>query len=62
MWIGSSKPKNTNIMEFSIIKDPIKIPGAQLYNANRNNNVNFFRKIRKMKTKLNLWQTGDLIL
>ena len=50
MWIGSSKQKNTNIMEFSIIKDPIKIPGAQLYNANRNNNVNFFRK---MKTKLN---------
>ena len=38
MWIGSSKQKNTKIMEFSIIKDPIKIPGAQLlYNADKNN-------------------------
>ena len=50
-------------MEFHIIKDPIKILGAHLsYNADKNNDANFFSKIRKMKTKLNLWQTGDLTL
>ena len=39
----------------------IKILGAHLsYNAVKNNDANFFSKIRKMKTKLNLWQTRDL--
>ena len=32
------------------------------YNADKNNDANFFSKIRKMKTKLNLWQTRDLTL
>ena len=31
-------------------------------NADKNNYANFFRKIRKMKTKLNLWQIRDLML
>jgi len=44
-------------------KDPIKILGAHLsYNADKSNDANFFSKIRKMKTKLNLWQTRDLAL
>ena len=39
----------------------IKILGVHLsYNADKNNDANFFSKIRKMKTKLNLWQTRDL--
>ena len=47
-------------MEFHSIKDPIKILGAHLsYNADKNNDANFFSKIRKMKTKLNLWQRRD---
>ena len=59
--IGSSKHKKTKLLEFLGIKDPIKIPGAHLsYNADKNNDDNFFSKIRKMKTKLNLWQTRDL--
>ena len=63
MWIGSSKHKNTKILEFRSTKDPIKILGAHLsYNADKNNDANFFSKIRKMKTKLNLWQTRDLTL
>ena len=50
-------------MEFHSIKDPIKILGAHLsYNADKNNDANFFSKIRKMKTKLNLWQAPDLTL
>ena len=50
-------------MEFHSIKDPIKILGAHLsYNADKNNDANFFSKIRKMKTKLNFWQTRDLTL
>ena len=59
--IGSSKHKKTKLLEFLGIKDPIKIRGAHLsYNADKNNDDNFFSKIRKMKTKLNLWQTRDL--
>ena len=47
-------------MEFHSIKDFIKILGANLsYNADKNNDANFFSKIRKMKTKLNLWQRRD---
>ena len=57
MWIGSSKHKKTKILVFH----SIKILGAHLpYNAVKNNDANFFSKIRKMKTKLNLWQTRDL--
>ena len=63
MWIGSSKTKNTKILEFRSTKVPIKILGAHLsYNVDKNNDANFFVKIRKMKTKLNLWQTRDLTL
>ena len=32
------------------------------YNADKNNDDNFYSKIRKMKTKLNLWQTRDLTI
>ena len=49
--IGISQHKNTR--------------GALSYNAVKNNDANFFSKIRKMKTKLNLWQTspfGKLVL
>ena len=51
------------ILEFLSIRDPAKIPGAHLsYNAVKNNDDNFFSKIRKMKTKLNIWQTRDLTI
>ena len=63
MWISSSKTKNTKILELRSTKVPIKILGAHLsYNVDKNNDANFFVKIRKMKTKLNLWQTRDLML
>ena len=53
MWIGYSKTKNTKILEFHSTKVPIKILGAHLsYNVDKNNDANFFVKIRKMKTKL----------
>ena len=49
------------ILEFHSIKDAIKILVAHLsYNADKNNDANFFIKIRTMKAKLNLWQTRDL--
>ena len=52
MWIGSSKHEKTKILELHSIKDPIKILGAHLsYNADKNNDANFFSKIRKMKNK-----------
>ena len=54
--------KNWNI-GISQHKRLIKILGAHLsYNSDKNNDGNFFSKIRKMKTKVNLWQTRDLTL
>ena len=47
MWIGRSKQKNANILEFRPTKDPIKILGTHLsYNVDRNNDANFFIKIQ----------------
>ena len=57
MWISSSKQKNIKILEFSVTKDPIKILGTYLlHNLDKNINENFYFKIRKVGTKLNLWQ------
>ena len=63
MWIGSSKQKNIKILEFSVTKDPIKILGTYFsHNLNKNINANFYLKIRKMSTKLNLWRARELTL
>ena len=63
MWIGSSKQKNIKILEFSVTKHPIKILGTYLsHNPDKNINANFYVKIRKMSTKLNLWRARKLTL
>ena len=44
-------------------KEPIKSLGINLsYKHENNDNLNFFIKIYKMDTKLNIWQTRDLTL
>jgi len=63
MWIGSLKCSRAKALNFSCTKDPIKSLGTYLsYNEDKNNEENFFIKIRKMKTKLNLLLTRDLTL
>ena len=63
MWLGSMKQSNSKILDFKSTKDPIKVLGAFLsYNQGKNIEANFFAKIRKMKTKLNLWLSRDLTL
>ena len=63
MWIGSQKGNKEKIIGFKCITKPIKALGAFLsYDGDKNNEENFFSKIRKMKTKLNIWQTRDLSL
>ena len=50
-------------MGFKCITEPIKALGAfLLYDSDKNNEENFSSKIHKMKTKLNIWQTRDLLL
>ena len=57
------KQSNSKILDFRTTKDPIKVLGAFLsYNQGKNIEANFFDKIRKMKTKLNLWLSRDLTL
>ena len=63
MWIGSQKGNKDRIIGFKCITEPIKALCAFLsYDGDKNNEVNFFSKIRKMKMKLNIWQTRDLSL
>ena len=63
MWIGSAKNNKTKPLGFQPYQEPIKSLGVNLsYNQDRNNNLNFFVKIHKMDTKLNMWQTRDLTL
>lgn len=63
MWLGTMKHSNSNILEFKSTKNPIKVLGTFLsYNQNKNIEENFLSRIRKMKTKLNLWLSRDLTL
>ena len=63
MWIGSQKGNKDKVMGFNCITEPIKALGAFLsYDEDKNEEENVFIKIRKMKTKLNIWQTRDLSL
>ena len=63
MWIGSAKNNKTKPLGFLPYQEPIKSLGVNLsYDQDRNNNLNFFVKIHKMDTKLNMWQTRDLTL
>ena len=56
MWIGSAKNKETKPLG-------LKSLGINLsYKHKNNDNLNFFIKIYKMETKLNIWQTRDLTL
>ena len=51
------------LLSFKCITEPIKALGAFLsYDGDKNNEVYFFSKIRKMKMKLNIWQTRDVPL
>ena len=53
--------KESQILEFLSVKDAIKILGAHLsYNADKNNDANFFSKIRIVKWKLN-WTSGKRV-
>ena len=63
MWLGTMKHSRSKILEFKSTKDPIKVLGTFLsYNQNKNVEENFMNRIRKMKTKLNLWLSRDLTL
>jgi len=63
MWIGTMKHNKSKILEFKSTTDPIKVPGAFLfYNPDKNFELNFLSRFRRMKTKLNLWLSRDLTL
>ena len=63
MWLRAMKHSRSKILEFKCTKDPIKVLGSFLsYNQNKNVEENFMKRIRKMKTKLNLWLSRDLTL
>ena len=63
IWIGSQKKNKTKPLAIDITNEPTKTLGIYIsYNRNKNNNQNFFIKIQKMETKLNVWLSWDLTL
>jgi len=63
MWIGSMKDSKLKVLDFKTIKEPIKVLGINLsYDTNKCIEENFYAKIKKMKTKLNLWLSRDLTI
>ena len=63
MWMGSMKDSRLKVLDFKTTKEPIKVLGINLsYNSNKCVEENFFVKIKKMKTKLNLWLSRDLTI
>ena len=61
--IGASRNNTAEPLKFQCPKDPIKFLGTFLSHSEaQNNNNNFFIKIRKMETKLNIWLSRDLTL
>jgi len=63
MWIGTMKHNKSKTLEFESTKDPIKVLGAFLsYNPEKNSELNFLSRFRRMTTKLNLWLSRDLTL
>ena len=63
IWIGSQKKNKTKPLAIDITNEPTKTLGIYIsYNRNKNNNQNFFIKIQKMETKLNVWLSRDLTL
>ena len=56
IWMGSMKDRRLKVLDFKTTKEPIKVLGINLsYNSNKCVEEKFFVKIKKMKTKLNLW-------
>ena len=63
MWLGSMKKSKSKKLEFKSARDPVKVLGRFIpYNHDKKTEENSFTKIRKMKTKLNLWLSRDLTL
>ena len=63
IWIGSQKNNKTKPLAIDITNEPTKTLGIYIsYNRNKNNDQNFFIKIQKMETKLNVWLSRDLTL
>ena len=63
MWLGSMKHNTGKILEFKSTREPVKVLGIFLsYNQDKNIEEISLKRIRKMKTKLNLWLSRDLTL
>ena len=55
MWIGSAKNNEFKPLGFESYKEPIKSLGINIsFKHENNDNLNFFIKIYKMDTKLNI--------
>ena len=63
LWIGTLRKNKKEPLEFKCPKDPIRFLGTYLsHDAVGNDKNNFYIKIRKMETKLNIWLSRDLTL
>ena len=63
MWLGSMKHITSKTLEFKSTREPVKVLGIFIgYNQDKIIEQNFLNRIRKMKTRFNLWLSRDLTL
>lgn len=63
LWLGKWKSNKNKPLDLKWFHSPVKILGIYFsYNIKENNELNFYKKIEKLETKLDMWSSRDLTI
>ena len=63
LWLGKWKNNRNKPLDLKWFHSPVKILGIYFsYNIKANNELNFDKKIQKLQTKLDMWNSRDLTI
>ena len=63
LWLGKWKSNRNKPLDLKWFHSPVKILGIYFsYNIKENNELNFDKKIQKLKTKLDIWSSRNLTI
>lgn len=63
LWLGKWKSNKNKPLDLKWFHSPVKILGIYFsYNIKENNELNFYKKIEKLETKLDMWSSWDLTI
>ena len=63
LWLGKWKSNRNKPLDLKWFHSPVKILGIYFsYNIKENNELNFYKKIQKLKTKLDMWSSRNLTI